>query len=319
MMYDRQEVRKMRLTLIGFLAFFLIVPLFLGRYKLDLLTQTLIWSITAMSLDILMGYTGLPSIGHATYLGLGAYSTAILISRYQGTFVGALCLGTMVSAASAAVFGLVALRAISHYFLLITVALAMIVWGLANHWVSFTMGDTGIANIPRPDFGLPWSLTDTLTFYYFTYLFFAIALILMFLIIRSPFGKTLVGIRESESRMRALGYNVWLHKYLVFIITGAFGGFSGVFWTYYTGFVNPTDVDIVNSLEVLLMVALGGSGTLFGAILGAGIIVFLKNLVSVYVERWMMIMGAIFALTAFYAPDGIVGLVRQVLRRGARS
>jgi len=313
------EKRKTFFILIGFLFFLLVIPPFLSRYKLELLTQTLIWAIMAMSLDILMGYTGLGSLGHATYMGISAYSTAIIMTRYHGTFLEALALGIIFPAITAAIFGLVALRAVSHYFLLITLALGMVIWGLANRWVSFTMGDTGIANIPRPDLGLPWSLTSTLNFYYFVFVFFAIALVLMFMIIRSPFGKTLVGIRESESRMEALGYNVWFHKYLIFIITGTFAGFSGIFWAFYSSFVNPVDLDILNSIEALLMVALGGPGTLFGAIIGAGIVVFLRNFVSVYVHRWMMIMAAIFVVTAFYAPDGIIGLIRQISKKGSRQ
>jgi branched-chain amino acid transport system permease protein len=313
------EKRKTFLTLAGFLVFLLVIPPFLSRYIVELLTQTLIWAIMAMSLDILMGYTGLPSIGHATYMGLGAYSTAIMVTRYHGTFLEVLALGMILPAITAAIFGLVALRAVSHYFLLITMALAMVIWGLANRWVSFTMGDTGIAGIPRPNLGLSWSLTSTLNFYYFVLVFFVLALVLMFMIIRSPFGKTLLGIRESESRMRTLGYNVWLHKYLVFIITGALAGFSGVFWAFYNSFVNPTDVEILYSLEALLMVALGGPGTLFGAIIGAGIVVFLKNFVSVYVHRWMMIMSAVFVLTVFFAPDGIIGLIRQISKRSLKK
>jgi len=301
------------LTLIGASLVLLILPPFASSYVVELLTQMLIWSIVAMSLDILMGYTGMPSFGHATYMGLSAYSTAILITRYHGSFAGAMVFGVLFAAFAAALFGLLALRAKGHYFLLITMALGMVVWGLANRWVSFTNGDNGIVDIIRPTLGSFLSLKDTLIFYYFTLFFFIIILGLMVRIIQSPFGQTLVGIRESESRMRVLGYNVWLHKYLIFIITGAISGFSGVLWAFYNGFVSPMDVDVFFSLEALLMVAFGGPGTLFGAILGAGVIVFIKNFVSVYVHRWMMIMGLLFILTVFYTPEGIYGYLKRVL------
>jgi len=306
-------------TLLGAAVLLLIYPPFASTSVVELLTQMLIWAIIAMSLDILMGYTGMPSFGHATYMGLSAYSTAILITRYHGNFFGALIFGILLAAFAAALFGLLALRAKGHYFLLITMALGMVIWGLANRWVSFTNGDNGIVDIIRPTLGLPWSLKDSLNFYYFTLFFFIIALGLMVLLIRSPFGQTLVGIRESESRMRTLGYNVWLHKYLIFIITGAISGFSGVLWAYYNGFVSPMDVDIFFSLEALLMVAFGGPGTLFGAILGAGVIVFIKNLVSVYIHRWMMIMGVLFILTVFYTPEGVYGYLKRVFGKWQKS
>ena len=301
------------LSLIGASVVLLILPPFASSYVVELLTQMLIWAIVAMSLDILMGYAGMPSFGHATYMGLSAYSTAILITRYQGSFAGAMVFGVLFAAFAAALFGLLALRAKGHYFLLITMALGMVVWGLANRWVSFTNGDNGIVDIIRPALGSSLSLKDTLSFYYFILFFFIIILGLMVRIIQSPFGQTLVGIRESESRMRVLGYNVWLHKYLIFIITGAISGFSGVLWAFYNGFVSPMDVDVFFSLEALLMVAFGGPGTLFGAILGAGVIVFIKNFVSVYVHRWMMIMGLLFILTVFYTPEGVYGYLKRVL------
>ena len=133
----------------------------------------------------------------------------------------------------------------------------------------------------------------------------------MWTIVKSPFGKSLLGIKESPSRMRALGYNIWLHKYIAFIITGVFSGFSGVLWVYYQGFVSPVDLEGIPSLEAILMVALGGAGTLFGAIIGAAIVVFFKSFVSVHFERWMMLMGIVFILTVIYAPEGIIGLVRK--------
>jgi branched-chain amino acid transport system permease protein len=136
--------------------------------------------------------------------------------------------------------------------------------------------------VPRPAPGLPWSLEQPLPFFYFALAAALLAWALLGLLVRSPFGLTLMGIRESESRMRALGYDVWLHKYLAFVLAGAFAGFAGVIWAYYNGFVSPVDVQLVTSVETLLMVALGGPGTLAGPALGAAVIVFLKNFVSVY-------------------------------------
>jgi branched-chain amino acid transport system permease protein len=289
-----------------------IAPPFLSSFLLTLVTQALVWAILAMSLDIMLGYTGLASLGHAAYLGLGAYSVGILTTRQGTSFWVALAVGVALAVLGAAIFGLVALRATGVYFLMITLALGMTVWGLAHRWVSMTQGDNGIANVPRPWlFG--WSCADAVPFYYLTLAAFAIAFVVLRTVVRSPFGATLVGIRESESRMRTLGYHVWLHKYIGFVIAGAVGGFAGVFWASYNGFVSPADAELATSVEILLMVALGGRGTLFGPALGAAIIVFLKNLVSVYTHRWLLILGAVYIGTIVYAPEGIVGTVRAWL------
>ena len=293
----------------------LISPPFLSSFLLTLLTQALIYAILAMSLDIILGYTGLASLGHAAYFGLGAYGVGILATRYGAGFWITLPVGVLFAVAVAAIFGLVALRATGVYFLMITLALGMVVWGLAHRWVTMTQGDNGISAIPRPDLGLPWSLAHSVPFYYFALAGFFISFWILLVIVRSPFGRSLVGIRESESRMRTLGYHVWLHKYIGFVIAGGFAGFAGVLWAYYNGFVSPADLQLATSVEVLLMVALGGRGTLLGPALGATIIVFLKNLVSVYTHRWLLILGAVYIATIVYAPEGVVGAVIQLARR----
>jgi branched-chain amino acid transport system permease protein len=303
------------LTVALVLLLLLISPPFLSSFLLTLLTQALIYAILAMSLDIILGYTGLASLGHAAYFGLGAYSVGILATRYGAGFWLTLPVGVLLAVAVAAIFGLLALRATGVYFLMITLALGMVVWGLAHRWVTMTQGDNGISAIPRPDLGLPWSLVQSVPFYYFALAVFLISFWVLRMIVRSPFGHSLVGIRESESRMRTLGFHVWLHKYIGFVIAGGFAGFAGVLWAYYNGFVSPTDLQLATSVEALLMVALGGRGTLLGPALGAGIIVILKNLISVYTHRWLLILGVVYIATIVYAPEGIVGAVRQWTRR----
>jgi branched-chain amino acid transport system permease protein len=291
-----------------------VVAPFLSAYPLTLLTQAAIVAILAMSLDVLLGYTGLPSLGHAAYFGVAAYAVGILSTDYQRGFVTCLVVGLAAATLTAAVFGLLAIRASGTYFLMITLALGMVVWGLAFRWVSMTKGDNGIAGVPRPDLPLPWSLGAPLPFFYFTLAAALLAWSLLGLLVRSPFGLGLMGIRESESRMRALGYNVWLHKYLAFVVAGAFAGFAGVFWAYYNGFVSPVDVQLVTSVETLLMVALGGPGTLAGPALGAAAIVFLKNFVSVYTKRWLLILGAVYIGVILFAPRGVLGAFRRDAR-----
>ena len=159
---------------VGFLLL-LVSPPFLSSFMLSLLTQAVIYSIAAMSLDIILGYTGLASLGHAAYFGLGAYGVGILTTRHGANFWGVLAVGILLAVAVAAIFGLVALRATGVYFLMITLALGMVVWGLAHRWVSVTQGDNGISGVPRPR-GLPWSLAGSLPFYYFALAGFVLAL-----------------------------------------------------------------------------------------------------------------------------------------------
>ena len=284
---------------------------FLPSYPLTLLTQAAIVAVFAMSLDVLLGYTGLPSLGHAAYFGIAAYAVGILSTEWRMGFVGCLLAGVFLATAASALFGFLAIRATGTYFLMITLALGMVVWGLAFRWVSLTKGDNGITGVPRPDLGPLGDVSPPLPFFYLALAALGVAWALLGVLVRSPFGLGLKGIRESETRMQALGYNVWLHKYLAFVISGLFAGFAGVLWAYYNGFVSPVDVQLVTSVEALLMVALGGPGTLAGSVLGAASIVFLKNVVSVYTKRWLLILGAVYIGIILFAPRGVLGAFRR--------
>jgi branched-chain amino acid transport system permease protein len=285
-------------------------PPLLPSYPLTLLNQVLIYAIFAMSLDLLLGYTGLASLGHAAYFGIAAYVVAIGTTLHAWSFWLCLSAGVLAAIAVAALFGLVAIRAVGVYFLMITLALGMVVWGLAFRWVSLTQGDNGIAGITRPELASGISISDSTPFYYATLIAFLLSFGGLSLIVRSPFGLSLLGIRETERRMRALGYNVWLHKYLAFIISAGFAGFAGVLWAYYQRFVSPVEAHLVTSVEAVLMVAVGGSGTLAGPVLGAGIIVFVKNMLSQYTERWLLVLGILYIVVIAVAPKGIIGAIR---------
>lgn len=311
-----------RTKIIGLILAFLILvimPPFYTSYWVTLVTQMLIYGVLAMSLDILIGYTGLSSFGHAGFFGSSAYVVAILATRYKMGFLTCFVSGIVVTTAISMIFGLLVAHATGVYFLIITLALGMTLWGLAFRWVTMTGGDNGISGIPRPDLGLPISLKDPLTFYYVILIFFLIALILMAIYVRSPFGHSLKGVRESESRMRILGYHTWLHKYLSYVSAAAFGGAAGALWAYFDGFISPYNMDLTASIEIILMVILGGPGTLIGPALGAGIIVFLKNFISAYTQRWLLIVGTIYILTILYAPQGLINLLKDWLKGGQRK
>jgi branched-chain amino acid transport system permease protein len=283
------------------------------------MTLTFAYGIMAMSLDLLVGYTGLASLGHAAYFGVAGYAIGVLTTRYGLGFWPATGLALLASAAVAALFGLLAIRATGPYFLIITLALGQIIWGLAFRWVSMTGGDNGLRGIPRPALGPGLHLSQIGAYYYFALAVTIIATGLMYLLTVSPFGLALRGIRESESRMRVLGYDVWLHKYLIFVIAGTFCGLGGVVYAFYNGFVSPADVNLVASANALLMVILGGTGTLFGSVIGSALLVFLQNLLSGITQRWLTVLGAILVLAIMYAPTGIVGAVHALGRRVGAS
>lgn len=290
------------------LAALIAVAQALSSYWVGILTLILIFGIMAMSLDILMGYTGLPSFGHAAFFGVSAYVVAILSTRYGVGFWGCAVSAMVAATLLAAVFGLLVAHTKGVYFLMITLTLSMIVWGLAFRWVSMTAGDNGIAGIPRPEIAASLSMWDEVTFYYFVLAVYVAVFLAIYLFVRSPFGQSLKGIRESESRMRMLGYNTWLHKYLSYVVAGFFSGVSGVLWAYYNGFVSPSDVEITASFEAFLMVILGGPGTLVGPALGAAIIIFLQNYLSSFTARWLIVLGLIYILTILFLPRGLMSL-----------
>jgi len=268
-----------------------------------------------MSVDLLLGFTGLASMGQAAYLGVGAYLTAILATKYNfgmgWSFWLVVVFGILSGAATAAFFGLFAIRASGVYFLMITLALGQCIWGLAYRWNSLTGGDNGI-NLPgRPEFfGL--RLANDLTYFYIVLGFFVATLLILYILVNSPFGRSLEGIREREVRMRILGYNTWLHKYIAFIIAGAFGGLAGVLWAHVNGIVSPEDVVLTTSVDALLMVVLGGSGTLVGGAIGAGVVLFLREYLSTLVPWWQYVLGGVYVLVILYLPGGLMSIPAQI-------
>ena len=219
-------------------------------------------------------------------------------------------LAIITATALAAAFALIAIRTTGVYFLMVTLAEGMIVWGIAYRWTSVTGAENGIRGIPRPEFfRADWQ------FYYLVLMVFVLVAAIMYRIVTSRFGLTLKGIRESEKRMRTLGYNTTLHKFLGFTVSGFFAGVAGALYAMYNGFVSPSTVEFARSAEGVLMTIVGGVGTLFGPAIGAVVVVFTRNIISLYVSRWPTIMGLIFVVTILLARDGLVGGGRRLLGR----
>ncbi len=297
------------------------IAAFLPSYPTQFLTQVLIFAIFAMSLDLLVGYTGLPSLGHAAYFGLAGYVAALFTLKLAAPFVVAAPAGLIAAVVVAALFNLLALRTARAYYLMITLALSQVLWSLAVSWTEVTGGDNGLPGIARPDFGssFPWSFASGTSYFYFVLVMFVLATAGMYVVVRSPFGYALKGIRENEDRMRALGYNTWRYKFVVSLIAAFFAGLAGELSMYLNNFVSPAALSVSLSAQVLLMILVGATGTLFGSIIGAAVVVFLQYVISSYTERWLFVVGAIYVLIALYAPSGALTLFKAWLTRRGKA
>jgi len=286
----------------------------LPSYYLGLLTKALILAIFAMSLNVLLGYTGLGSFGHALYFGVGAYTVGLLALKLIANFWIDTAAALAVSALVALALGPLTLRARGSYFGMITLALAQVAWGIAFGWRSLTGGDDGLPGVGRPVIA-GVTLASEAAFFYLVAVVFALATLALAVLVESPFGKALSGIKESEIRMEVLGYNVWGYQYAASVLAGVLAGLAGALFVYYNGYVSPVYLSIIFSAQALFMVVLGGAGTLLGPAIGAGIIVLLENLISVFTERWLLVLGLVYMLVTLFAPRGVHGLFRRVRAR----
>jgi branched-chain amino acid transport system permease protein len=296
----------------------LLPPFLAGDFYINLASQILIAAIFALSLNLLVGFGGMTSLGHASYLGVAAYMSALLTSRYgfgHGTAALIAISGTI---AMAAFFGVIALRASGLGFLMITLALSQVLWGLAYRMSNVTNGDNGITGLTRPaPFGI--SLDNPVAFYWFALIMATVAFLMMMVFVSSAFGSSLKGVRDQPRRMAALGFNPWLIRWITFIYAGFWGGVSGLLYVYYHKYIHPSSLSITSSAEALLGVIAGGSGTLGGPAVGAALVLLLKNYASAYIERWNMLLGLVFLFIVLVMPTGIVpGFSRLIAgRRGA--
>jgi branched-chain amino acid transport system permease protein len=286
------------------------IPLMLGEYYVNLASQILIFAVFAASINLLLGYGGLPTLGHAAYLGVSAYLAAIVALKLGLGHAFAAPLALLGTTLMAALFGLIALRATGLGFLMLTLALSQVLWGTALRWVSMTDGDNGLRGLTRP-----FGLDAAAPFYYFVLLVTAVSIWLMARYVASPLGAALKGTRDQPRRMGALGHHVWMVRWVTFIYAGFWGGVSGLLFVYYHKYIHPVSLSLGNSAEGLLAVIAGGSGTLAGPLVGAAIVMLLKNYVSAYIERWNMLLGFVFVFIVIFMPEGVVPGVKRLWRR----
>lgn len=286
------------------------LPLILSTYQIGLATEVLIFGILAMSIDILAGFAGRTSLGHGAIFGISTYVVVYAIAEAGVPPALACGLGVLAATLAAAIFGLLAVRTSGVYFLLLTLALGMIVWGICLRWTQVTGGENGLRGDVRP----AWLMAHN-AFYWAVLAAACVLSYAMWRFVRSPFGLTLRGIRDSETRMRSLGYDVSLHLFIGFTVSGFFAGTAGALYAMYNSFVSPSTVALAQSVEGVLMTIAGGVGTLFGGFVGAAAIIALENVVSAYTQRWQMVLGLTFIIIMIFAPEGIVGKMRSLVAR----
>jgi len=298
-------MRRMVVMLAICAASALALPWILANdFYVNMASQILIYALLALSLNILLGYGGMVSLGHAAYLGITAYTCVIVVDAGYGHLAAAVA-GLVLSTAAAALFGVLALRASGLGFLMITLALGQIVWGVTYRWNDLTGGDNGIRYVGRPSpFGI--DIAGSQSFYYFALIVFAAALFCIWRLTRSPYGAALRGTRDQPRRMRMLGHDVWIVRWLAFVTAGFWASLAGLLYIYYNLFISPHALSLQQSAEVLLMAILGGASTLTGPIVGAIIITLVKNVASTYVDRWNSLLGAIFVVVILFMPNGLV-------------
>ncbi|MGH8867468.1 MAG: branched-chain amino acid ABC transporter permease [Actinomycetes bacterium] len=282
------------------------LPYVIDAYLVSIVSLALIFAIFAMSIDLLAGYGGMVSLGHAGILASAAYGTGY-VATHGGGYAAQIGMGLVVGLGTTAVFALTAMRTSRVYFLMATLAMGMIVWGLSIRMYKVTGAENGLRGIVRPP------AVEAYWKYY--YLCFALLLLsggLLWVVVRSPFGYGLRAMRDSEERVRMLGYSTTLHKFYAFMLSGLFASVAGVLFVYQNEFISPSDAEFLVSGNGVLMVIVGGVGTLIGPVIGAFVIVMSENILSVYVERWPTVLGLVFIGTILFAQSGFVGGVSRL-------
>ena len=290
---------------------FLLLP-FLTPYR-SLATEMLIFAIFAVGFDIIFGYTGLLSFGHAIFFGIGAYGTALVLVRVVPSLFVALVTAIAVGLVASYIVAFLSIRKRGIYFVMITLAFCQMFYFMAFKWTSLTGGDSGFHGVPRTSFG-PVDLNSETTFYFFILAIFFLSVLLAFRIVNSPFGRVLKALKDNEDRARSVGYNTTRFKTIAFMISAFFASLAGGLYAVHSNFVPLDTLSINTSGDVVIMALLGGIGTLYGPILGAMVIVYLKNLLSSWIGNWNLILGAIFIISVLTVRQGIFPLIFSKVR-----
>jgi len=288
-----------------------------STFYLRFATELLILGLFALSVDIIMGYTGLVSLGPAAFFGIGAYAGALTLLKLSNSIWLALLITLALSGIVAWLIGYLSIRIKGVYFAMLTLAFAEMFHELAFNWQSFTGGSDGLTGVPRPEIGIPPFVLSLGNPYVYFYFVLAVVILVYYGCVRlvnSPFGRILQAIRDNEERAEFIGYDIRVFKRRSFVISGIIGGLAGSLFALLR-FVDPEVLHWFISAEALVMNLFGGMGTLYGPIIGAIVFLFARDLISSYTEHWRIILGIIFVAFVIYSPQGIVGLSRNVRAR----
>ena len=293
----------------------LIAPLIIPKFYTYILAVIFVTALLAMSLNMVVGHGGLFQFHHAAFYGVGAYTAGLILVKTSWPWWIGFIAGPIAAAVTGFVIGLFCIRLNKLYFGMLQISLGSLIWAIAFRWYRLTGGDDGIHGIPMPEF-----ISTLKSSYYFVLILVAACLILMYLILKSPFGTTLQAIRDNPERCAAVGINVRRHQLMGIVVATFFAGVAGVLFITVEGSIFPDLLFWVLSLEVFIMCLLGGWFTFGGPILGAAMIVSLRTFVGTYTEYWTLILGVILILLIFFLPDGIMGYnyLAKLRRRSKR-
>ena len=287
-------------------------------YFLHLIILALIWVVLAQGQNLIQGFTGYVSIAQAGFMGIGAYSSTLLSVKLGWPVWFTMAAAPLMTAALAVLAGYPSLRVKGHYFAIVTLAYNMVIFIVLTTWSSLTGGEAGISNVPRPPdvsiVGFVWSLGDRVGYYYLALIVAALATLLCALILHSRVGRVLVAIRQNEALIEAAGVQSWRYKLFAFVVSASLAGLAGALYAHFIGFLNPDAFGVDHSLNAILAVILGGSGTLAGPVVGAFAVVFLPEYLRVAENYRLVIYGFILVATTIFMPRGLVPLVAQGLR-----
>jgi branched-chain amino acid transport system permease protein len=295
----------------------LVLPFLMTDYPRALVSEIYIFAIFAMSLDLLLGFTGLMSLGHAAFFGLGAYAVAVLGAQFGVNAWLGVAAGVVVAGCGATLIGFFCVRTAGIPFLMLTLAFSQLVFSVALKWLDVTGGSDGIAVAEKPSF-FGFDLSNSLVMYFMALSFFALAYWGLRRLLNAPLGHAFVGIRENEQRMAAIGYPTRAYKLISFTIAGAFAGLAGGLYAIFNGFISSDAVYWTASGDILIMTMLGGAGTLIGPAVGAALVLLMKNVVSSYSEHWLAIIGVTFICCVMFFPGGLWGALRTLQWRWGR-
>lgn len=296
--------------LVAGLAAGVAAPYVLSPFMVSILTLTLIMGLFAMSVDLLAGYAGLVTLGQAGILSVAAYGVGYASTRMQVGFGQQVLLGLVAGLVATAVFAVMAMRTRGIYFMMVTTAQGMIVWGLALRLARITGAENGLRGIARPP-----GVEAYWKYYYLCLAVVALCGLLLWIVVRSPFGLSLRALKESDERLRMAGFNTVFVKFYAFMLSGLFATIAGILFVYRDRFISPTAAEFLASGNGMLMAILGGLGTLIGPMVGAAAIVFTENVLSSYIPRWPTLLGVVFIVTILFARQGLVGSLSLLWRR----